>query len=511
MKNEIIMKTIKYAISIFIMLGIMISCSESNLDLEPIGDTEADIFDKEIDFEHALLGTYSKIMDYYIYGSAGGDWEPMHEFWLLPGDDLTSFGNYSFEVFSTLEPGNKWVNRYFQLTYQLVNRTNTNLEKIAEDEESEESAYSNPATRNYHKGENLFLRGLANYNLWNYYGTAPVILERINTADKINPESSDGIQLLNQAIEDFTAAADLLPDSWDASNRGRATKSSANGYLGKSLVIKASWVGDNGLYSQADAAFQKITDKSLMANYNDNFSAFNENNDESLFEAQAGECSPLEDNIWLWNDEFDVVGSFSAYYGYFDGHWSLWAGTPYLATDKLVNAIDPADPRLPYIVDPATNMIQKYLVENEWSPTNGASSLNNPRSLRYADILLLQAEALNETGNQNGAIALINQVRTRARNMVGGGTVPADHPSGASQDQVRQWIMDERFVELAAEEGHRWLDLRRWHNAGHIDLSNWDFDSAIGSFNIDLPKHLLWPIPSGEVDLNKNIIQNDGY
>ena len=71
--------------------------------------------------------------------------------------------------------------------------------------------------------------------------------------------------------------------------------------------------------------------------------------------------------------------------------------------------------------------------------------------------------------------------------------------------------MDERFIELAAEEGHRWLDLRRWHMADWIDLENWDFSSLKASFKIELPKNLLMPIPLIELDLNPNVQQNEGY
>ena len=480
---------------------------ESNIDLEPITDTEADVFDQQLDFEKAMLGTYSKVMDLYIFGAPSGD--PLHSFWLLPGDDLTSNGSFVHEVFNTIQPGDELINRYFRLTYQLLNRVNTNLEKIAIDEDLGESAFDNLQVRDYIKGENYFLRGLAFYNLWNYYGTAPVIMRRIISSEDIHSESSDGMQLLDQAISDFTEAAALLPQSWLENSRGRATKNSAYGYLGKALVFKANWTNDSNLFGQAVTAIDNVQDRSLVANYGDNFSAVAENNNESIFEVQAGHTSSPEDNVWLWNDDFSVVGSFSAYYGYFDGHWSLWSGTPYIATNKLVNAIDPDDPRLPYIVDPSTRRIQKYMLQNEYTQT-GVSTINNPRLLRYADLLLLKAEAMNETGDQDGAIALINQIRTRARNM-GSTGIPADHAAGASQSQVRQWIMDERFVEFAAEEGHRWLDLRRWHKAGHLDLESFDFDSDIGSFGISMPKHLLWPIPNGEIDLNPMVKQNDGY
>ena len=500
------MKTIRISLVIFLALFFTSGCmNEENLDLLPLGDTEADIFDEVIDFERALLGTYSKIGDFYIYGNNA----PIHEFFLLPGDDLTSVGSYDFEIFSTLQPGTEMINRYFDFAYHLVSRANTVLEKIAADEElGADSAFgSNTGLRDNIKGECLFLRGWMFFHLWAYYGTAPVITERISTQDKINPESSDGIQLLNQAITDLTTAVGLLPSSWNDINRGRATKSTANGYLGKAYCNKASWTQDNSLFSQALSAFTAITDKSLVPDFNDNFSAYAENNNESLFENQAGQAS-ASDNVWLMNDDFSVVGSHSSYYGYFTNDWSFWAQTPYIATDKLLAAIDPADPRLQYTADPATKRIQKYILENVGADT-GVGSLNNPRLLRYADILLLQAEALNETGNQAGAVALVNQVRARARNMVAGGTVPADIAAG-SQAQVRQAIMDERLVELAAE-GQRWIDLRRWHKAGHIDMSSFNFSSDNPSFNITLPKHLLYPIPSNEVDLNKNITQNTGY
>ncbi len=504
--NVIIMNSIKKYIPIFLTFLLLAGCfQESNLDLEPFNDTEADIFDKESDFEDALLGTYSKVTDFYVYNANGF----IHALWLLPGDDLTlDGGSSSYEVFHTLQPGDGTLSRFFTLIYQLVSRTNTNLSKIAVDEESTESAFSNTSNRDYIKGENLFLRGYANFLLWNYYGTAPVITERITNSDDIKQESSDGIQLLDQAIADFTEAAKLLPTEWNATNRGRATKNSAYGLLGKSLVFKASWTKESTYYTQAITELNKISGRSLVADYGDNFATAAENNSESLYEAQAGQASGT-DNVWLANDAFSVVGSWSAYYGYFDNHWSNYSGVPYVATDKLIDAIDPDDPRLDYIVDPSTHRIRKYMVDNVKTNT-GVSSINNPRIMRLADAILLKAEALNETGDQDGAIGLINDIRTRARDMAATG-VPANRDLGASQAQVRQWIMDERFVEFAAEEGQRWLDLRRWHKAGFIDLSSWDFDSSVATFEIEMPKHLLFPIPNSETNLNSNVSQNEGY
>ena len=475
---------------------------EDRLELQPLSETEADYFDEVIDFERAAVGIYARMSDLYWYNNNN----PLHAFWLLPGDDLTSNGNYSFEVFATIQPGQGDINTVYTVIYVMINRANVLLQKITADEEAEEPVFSNTSSRDVIKGEALFLRGWCDFFLWNYFGTSPNITERIQSADAINPPSSAENELLEQAISDFTAAAGLLPASRSVVERGRATRSSAYGYLGKALVFKASATGDNGSYTAAISAFNNITDKSLVDNYGDNFSSAAENNDESVYEYQAAEAS--YDNVWLSNDFNQDIGSFSAYYGYFNDDWSFWAHTPFVATQKLLNAIDPDDPRTPYIVDMGTGRIQKYMLTTALT-SSGVASVNNPRLLRYADILLLHAEALNETGNQGGAIALINQVRTRARNM-GATGVPADYGSG-SQTQVRQWIMDERFIELAAEEGHRWLDLRRWHKAGWIDLSSFDFSSIQGSFNIQMPKHLLWPIPTSEVDLNSEVSQNPGY
>jgi hypothetical protein len=494
-----------------ILLMLIISCfsirCEDHLELDPLFETEADYFDEVIDFERAGIGIYAKMSDFYWY--RGG--YAQHQIWLLPGDDLTTLSDNPFEIFSTLNPELEPLafrpGGYYHASYVLINRANTLLEKIREDENADSPVFSDPVQRDNLKGEALFLRGWMYFQLWNYFGTSPLITERISTKEEIYPASSSGTELLDQAILDLSRATGLLPLSWNESNIGRVTKSSAYGYLGKALVFKACDTQETNYYNEALSAFEKITDKSLVANYGDNFSVLDENNEESLFEYQAAQYG--NDNPWVFNDQDQAIGSYSAYYGYFDNHWSWYSQRPFVATEKLLNALDPMDPRVPYILDTATGWIKKYMLMNALTGS-GIGSYNNPRLMRYADVLLLEAEALNETRNQNGAIELINQVRTRARNM-GSTGIPADHPPSADRDQVREWIMNERFIELAAEEGHRWLDLRRWHKAGWINLDTLDFSSLKASFKIELPKNLLMPIPFNEVDLNPNVHQNAGY
>jgi len=140
---------------------------------------------------------------------------------------------------------------------------------------------------------------------------------------------------------------------------------------------------------------------------------------------------------------------------------------------------------------------------------------NNPRILRYADVLLLKAEALVRSGGSTSeAIELINQIRQRARMSTEDGTeaaVPADlDVNETNADTILDWIFKERRIELACEEGHRWYDLRRRHMAGEINLSNWDFSSVRSDFEFT-ENNLVFPIPTNEIVQNPNLTQNTGY
>ncbi len=148
---------------------------------------------------------------------------------------------------------------------------------------------------------------------------------------------------------------------------------------------------------------------------------------------------------------------------------------------------------------------------------------NNERVLRYADIKLLAAEALLKTGSPSAAIGHINDIRTRARTWAlssgnGDGTIPANYSTTETNTAtVMQWVMNERYVELAGE-GQRWWDLKRWHEAGDINLSGWNGGDTHFSTNLSSPvqfdvnKHLVFPLPQSEVERNSGIIENNpGY
>ena len=127
-------------------------------------------------------------------------------------------------------------------------------------------------------------------------------------------------------------------------------------------------------------------------------------------------------------------------------------------------------------------------------------SAQNYIFIRLADILLLKAEALNETGDVAGAAALVNQIRTR---------VSLPNTTASTQDAMRLAIEKERRLELAFE-GIRWFDLKRTGRAIPVINSVTEFGGVGMSYNLTQNK-LLWPIPQSELDKSANLTQNPGY
>ncbi|MCY7350375.1 MAG: RagB/SusD family nutrient uptake outer membrane protein [Cytophagaceae bacterium] len=479
------------------------SCNEKNIDLQPLTPTEASFFIEEADFDKSIIAVYAKLTDWYWFAANN----PIHGFWHLPGDDITSSGTYAFEIFGTLQPSNGEINSFYRTAYQLINRANTTLEKLAQ----ETGVLKDATKKNSLKGEALFLRGYANFQLWNYFGTSPLMIERITSTDKITPPNSKDTELVDQAIKDFTDAAGLVPAKWDDANRGRITQNAANGMLGKALLFRGSIKKNAADFTAALAAFNKISGATLTANFMDNFSSKVENNSESLFEFQA--TQPAFDNVWLNNDFDNNIGSTSAYWGWYENHFSLFGKAFFQPTRKLLDAFEKGDPRRAITADSSGKMLRKYWATDDQKSQSGVASVNNPRILRLADVLLLKAEATLESGGSTAeAIALINQVRTRARAMKAGGTAPANYASTETdKTKIFNWIANERFLELAGEEGHRWLDLRRWHLAGKLNLAGWNWSSLRNDVSFDPAKHLYYPIPTSELDNNVNVRQNPGY
>ena len=520
------MKT-KFKILIYLVLFIMVGCDVERVDSPPLGNTEESYFTNVIEFRNVVIGAYSKLYDYYFYNVPGGNWA--NSLWILPGDDLTetNASRTAEELFDgSLNSTNTRLEWIFDNTYEMIQKSNVILDKV---NSIDFSNYESADEIAMMEGEGLFLRAYAYFNLFNIYGSVPIVTSRLNT-ETINTPKSDQIEVLNQVISDAQAAIGILPESWADIYRGRATKNAARGLLVKALVFRGNYTQSPTDYEEAITVFSSIT-ASLTPRYLDNFDAAVENNLESLFEIQAASPTAIN-NVFLYNDgPWRGVEDMSVFRGMLTpagkGTVSDLASTRFLITEKLLTNYGD-DPRISYFLRDDDNeggrIFQKYTadeIDQRLPPFQ--SSINNERVLRYADIMLLIAEAYLKSGRPSDAVSAINSIRTRARNWglssgTGDGVVPVDYASGETNNAtIMQWIMNERFVELAGE-GQRWWDLKRWHVAGDIDLSGWSGDINGFSTNLaspvqfDVNKHLVFPLPQTEIERNDQILENNpGY
>lgn len=514
-----------------IVLG---GCDPSLVDAPPLSGSEDNYFEDVNEFEAQLTSAYASLYDYYHYAAPElntGGWPTGT--WLLPGDDLTETegARTSVELFDgTLNANNETVTFVFNASYKMINRANVTIEKVRTIDYSE---FLGAERIDLMEGEALFLRAWGYYKLFNTFGSVPLVTKRLQTQEETNVPKSPPVDILTQVIEDTQRAIEVLPENWDQTQMGRVTKNAARGLLTKALVFRGNYTGNMGDYQEAFSVYNSITAE-LVPDYIDNFSAFTENNEESLFEVQAGVANNDLNNLILHNDgPWRGVENSSVFRGYmmeFAGRGDLndQSSTKFLITKKLLNNFGD-DPRISAFLNPDDEydgrIFQKYNKPdsvNVLTAIHGGSA-NNERVLRYADLILIAAEAALKTGDHSTAVELINRIRTRARNWgestgYGDGINPADHSVEETDRRIiMQWIMDERFVELAGE-GQRWYDLKRWHVAGDIDLSGWNgseenFSTAMVSpVQFDVNKHLVFPLPQSELERNSAINENNpGY
>jgi len=269
----------KNTILILILLIIGTGCNEDNLDLYPSQETELSFFQTEEGYQQATMGVYQKLRIMYAHQRIN-----MMSIWLLPDDNLTTLGEQAAETFSSMSTDNGNVRDLYQNLYEIVARANVILYHFNNDED----VFESEERRNNILGETLFLRAYAYFFLWNFWGgAAPLVLERPTSFSETQPPSSGENALLDQAIVDFKEAANLLPVSWDTNYKGRATKNSAYGYLGKALVTRGTVTNNPADFSEALNALNQISGVSLTPLYQDNFSVYKENNEESLLDRKS--------------------------------------------------------------------------------------------------------------------------------------------------------------------------------------------------------------------------------
>ena len=322
------------------------------------------------------------------------------------------------------------------------------------------------------KGQALFIRGLAYYNLAGYYQNPPLITDysAYSSLDGLYASNSTYDEVFDQVEKDFSEAMTLLPsrDEGGEWSKGRATCGAAAGYYARALMMRHKY--SEALDVLKDIIGKKYGTYKLMANYGDNFregSAY-ENNDESLFEIQF-----LDYGTQGTDDEWTPVNTsanatqghaIESNYGPGDcGGWADISASPWLYNlfkqERTTNGT--LDPRLYWTIGTYENDWERFEYGNvcytEKMSDNEFIVTNNLRMMRYSDVLLRAAECENElNGPSDNAINWINQVRQRA------GLKDLKKSDFDSKDKLFEQIANvERPKEFGCEFG-RGFDLLRW-------------------------------------------------
>ncbi len=414
-----------------------------------------------------------------------------------PWTDLSNFTKFTFT--STDFEVNREV---WQHHYQAIFRANQVVDRVAEIQGMD------AALRARLGGEAKFIRALLYFNLVNLYGgNIPLITAVPLATDRA--ASSTVAAVYAQIEKDLTEAAQALPPSYTGNDVGRATSGAALALLGKARLQQRRW-------AEASQVLQQVIGSNryrLIANYADNFTISNENNAESVFEVQFGDRAFLSQGMRGLNIA-KMVGPCGP--GFCDGRPTRWYFDQFRAS---LQANGEVDPRLDvtmfynrpgmmvynrsfqdrYGADPSLRdevFFKKYGDYYLTSQDQDWDSGINFRVIRYADVLLMQAEALNEQGQTAAAYPFVNQVRQRVN-------LPS-LPAGLTQAQLRDAILRERMFELGLE-GHRLFDLAR---QGQLTGALVSRDAEFTTFAAG--RELL-PIPQTELNLNPNVKQNAGY
>ncbi len=376
------------------------------------------------------------------------------------------------------------------------------------------------------RGESLFLRALSYYDLVKYYGAVPIYLHEVQNRDETYVGRSSVDEVYNLIIADLTEAGQKLaapafPQS------GRATKGAAYTLLADVYLSKKA-------YAQAEGLLKQVVQMgyALLPSYASVYDLANKNSRESVFEIQYNASQQGQWSNFIYN--FIPRMTNSAIITGPSQNTVTNLGGFNMPTDDLIKDYEPGDSRLEASIDIAEGsfdvndnfictavkpvagyvapagkigrpFIQKYLhTHSIASQTN-----DNWPVYRYAEVLLLLAEALNEQGKGNEALQYLNMVRQRAFGAGQGLIATTD------KTELQRIILHERRVELAFEN-KRWYDLVRSGKAIEImtafglkQKKQYSYLSP-DSYNIT-PTRLLFPVPNTEILLNPKLTQNDGY
>jgi hypothetical protein len=465
---------------------LMLSCKKSFIELAPISTASVDaVYKTDKDFQDAVLGVYSVLrnqyQDFWIFGDLRAD-----DSWHALGNDafLVSVNTFSMNSSANLMI-NSWRNYY-----SVVNRANLILARIAD---------ADPAVvknKDRHMAEARFLRAFAYFDLVRIWGDVPVSTSPISIDEGYKLAREKVAKIYSDVIiPDLQYAESKLPVKYSGADVGRVTKGAAMSILSRVYLTQKDFV-------KAEAKLQEVTGMgyALLNNYNDLFDySKDEHHSEYIFDIEY-----QDGGLGLgsgFSNKFLPKSTGSAadlFYNIKGG-----AGEQNTPTIEFFNAFDPNDKRRDVTVAKGytdnTGTFRGFLqiatfTKKYLAPTPAINdSKVNWKVIRYADVLLMYAEALNENGKTQQAIPYINMIRKRAG---------LPEYTTLTKEEARDKIYSERRFELGME-GVRWFDLVR---TGTVL-------SVMAPYGIKA--HMtVFPIPLIEVQIINNpsvLPQNPGY
>lgn len=395
----------------------------------------------------------------------------------------------------TITPTSNFLTGNYDPPYNTIRNANIILENV------DNVSSLSDKEKNLYKAESRFLRAISYYKLWYCFGPTPL---RKSTNDPVAMPRATEAEILNFVDTELNAAILDLPEAGKEAAYGRANKGAAIGYLTKFYLQTKQW-------QKAVEMAEKIIQMNyyqLFPIYKDMFKVENERNKEYIWVRPAKpDAKRLGANTWMnvsFPDNFykEPISGLT-----FQSNWLNWPNE-FRILDNFYNSFENGDERRSLII---SNYIDKSgktisLLNNNntrsfkyWPDPNaiGAAHGNDIPEIRYADILLSEAEALNELNGPNQkSIDLINQVRARA------GLPGKSLSDFSSEETLRDQILNERGWEFYSE-GQRRVDLIRMGK--YITSAHERGISNAQDF------HKLFPIPQVAMDANPLLEQNPGY
>ena len=469
-------KQIIYLFSILLAGFIFPSCGKDFTSLTPVSQRNAtDFYKTQSDFNTSVMGAYASLQLNGAFRQGVPVAFEMQSDNAFNGAGASGVSEQyeKVDLFQQLPTG-AFPALVWSDSYKGIDRCNNIIKLI-------DNASFDQKLKDQYKGEALFIRSLLYYNLAVTFGNIQLKLDVTTSIDR-DLQQVDVNTIYSQIVADLSTAAGLLPPTYSAVDRGRATSWAAKTLQAKALLMA-------GKKAEAKPVLTDIMNNGpykLLPNYADIFGTNHKNSAESIFEVQylAGGkgLGSMYTNMFV-NPRGDQIGA---------GGGNI----PFTITTSIRNEFEPGDKRLPVsIID--TSSVQAWWIVPKYIG-NVTSNLDGDANwivMRYADVYLLMAEAV---GAPEG-YTYINQIRTRA-----------GLPSiGASTTMTYdQQLLHERRVEFAFE-GQRWPDLVRFGMAKPI-MAKALTDRTGTPYTPDKIK-LLFPIPQQEIDNSTKLTQNPGY